>query len=294
MDMYTRIDENPSEKATKLIRRVIRMNVNLSVRSHDRGIEPKTQEILSQIDDLSPQQTVGHAAGGVQDHLSVLKAQFDEVVRDLEALLRHDSVVHNAMELEAVVKAGIHAKQTEISPTLKFQTTFNLHELLNKIREKNRLEGYKMSVTSVSFSPDSRLLASGSGDGSIKLWNVADGQELTTLHAHVINVLSVSFSPDGTLLVSGNGNGTIKLWNVTDGHEITTLHGHTGAVRSVAFSSNGTLLASGSEDSTIKLWPLGLDYYLLRGCEWLHGYLKTNPNVSETDRGLCDDILDKE
>ena len=81
------------------------MNVNSSVRNNDRDIEPKTQEILSQIDDRSPQQTVDNAAGGVQDHLSVLKAQFDEVLRDIDALLRHDDVVHNAMELEALEKA---------------------------------------------------------------------------------------------------------------------------------------------------------------------------------------------
>lgn len=81
------------------------MNVNSSVRNNVLDLGPKTQEILSQIDDLSPQHDAGNAVVGVQNHLALLKAQIDEVLREIEDLLSPGDVVHNAMELEALEKA---------------------------------------------------------------------------------------------------------------------------------------------------------------------------------------------
>jgi len=105
------------------------------------------------------------------------------------------------------------------------------------------------------------------------------------------SVTSVSFSPDSEIIASGSRDITIRLWNVADGREITILKGHTSSVMSVSFSPDGKTLASGSWDNTIRLWNLDMDDLLLHSCKWLHPYLKTNPNVSEEDRSLCDDIL---
>jgi DNA-binding helix-hairpin-helix protein with protein kinase domain len=116
------------------------------------------------------------------------------------------------------------------------------------------LTGHTSAVWSVSFSPDGSLLASGSGDKTIKLWRVSDGALVRTLTGHTVPVISVSFSPDGRLLASGSGDKTIKLWRVSDGSLVRTLTGHTNWVESVSFSPDGRLLASGSWDKTIKLW----------------------------------------
>jgi WD40 repeat protein len=68
------------------------------------------------------------------------------------------------------------------------------------------------------------LLASGSHDKAVKLWNVRSGECVKTLLGHGEDVESVSFSPDGSLLASGSGDKTVKLWDVSAGTEMSVQH----------------------------------------------------------------------
>jgi energy-coupling factor transporter ATP-binding protein EcfA2 len=119
--------------------------------------------------------------------------------------------------------------------------------------ERYTLEGHHSTVNSVNFSPDGKTLVSGSGDNTIKLWNVETGKEIRTLKGHDNLVNSVSFSPDGKTLASGSVDKTIKLWNGSNGWDLDALMG--------------------------------------RSCAWVRAYLH-NPNsgVREEDRALCDGI----
>jgi sugar lactone lactonase YvrE len=114
--------------------------------------------------------------------------------------------------------------------------------------------GHTDPVLSVTFNPDGKQVISGSGDNTVKLWDVESGLELKSLSGHKGSVNSVSFSPDGKLILSGSTDRTIRLWDATSGQELKTLSGHRGSVNSVSFSPDGKLIVSGSDDKTIRLW----------------------------------------
>jgi WD40 repeat protein len=145
---------------------------------------------------------------------------------------------------------------------------------------------------SVSFSPDRKTIASAASiNGIVKLWNIDDGKELQTFQVvhHPSWVTNLTFSPDGQIIASASRDGIVKLWNI-DGKELHTFETNCDQVNSINFSRDGKTLAFASANSRVILWNLNLDDLLKRGCDWLRDYLKTNPNVSESDRHLCDGI----
>ena len=132
------------------------------------------------------------------------------------------------------------------------------------------LKGHTASVQGVAFSPDGQRLASASVDQTVKVWDVATGQQSLTLNGHTKEVWSVAFSPDGQQLASASYDQTIKVWDAVTGQEALTLHGHTNEVNSVAYSPNGQRLASASWDHTVKVWHVGTGHELLtlKGHTW--------------------------
>ncbi|HKV40632.1 MAG TPA: WD40 repeat domain-containing protein, partial [Blastocatellia bacterium] len=121
-------------------------------------------------------------------------------------------------------------------------------------------------VNSVAFSPDGKILATGTQDSAVTLWDVASRKQAGRLVGHTESVNSVAFSPDGRILASASSDRTVKLWEVRRRQQMTTLTGHQNAVQAVTFSPDGKLLATAGADGTVKLWDLarGEEFRTLR------------------------------
>ncbi len=136
------------------------------------------------------------------------------------------------------------------------------------------LRGHTGWIGRIAWSPDGRMLASPSEDGTIRLWNAETGECLRTLEGHQGIVWCVAFDQMGHILASGSGDKMIKLWEPTSGKLLRTLKGHSDLVSSVAFGPMEHVLASGSMDGTVKLWEPASGK-LLRTLEGHEGDIKS-------------------
>ena len=119
--------------------------------------------------------------------------------------------------------------------------------------------GHAQDVTSVAYGPDGLLLASGSYDGTVRIWDTcAGGETMLPLAGGDGAVLSVAFAPSGELVASGTTRGSVCIWNIAGDHptEPKRLLGHSASVTSVAFSSNGSLVAALSRDKNVRVWSV--------------------------------------
>jgi WD40 repeat protein len=113
-----------------------------------------------------------------------------------------------------------------------------------------------------SVAPDSRavlnpagtVVAVGSVEGPVHLWDTVTGKPVATLEGHKRYVTDVAFRPDGAQLATAGEGGTVRLWDAVTHAPLAVLRGHSAVVWRVAYSADGSLLASGSVDKTIRLW----------------------------------------
>src|SRR5919199_425449 len=145
-------------------------------------------------------------------------------------------------------------------PQARFAPPSNLP--IQNWRCVDTLKGHTQSIRSLAITPDGEILASGSDDKTIKIWQLATGQELCTLRGHSKAVCAIAISPDGEILASGSEDKTIKLWQLSKGMQIGTLtlgnwfSKDSGCVYSVAMSPQEQMLASLDNSGTVKLWNL--------------------------------------
>jgi len=127
------------------------------------------------------------------------------------------------------------------------------------VKEKATLKGHTEVVVSLAFSPDGKSLASGSGDNSIKFWDLSTGKNTSTLtKVAEYWVVSLAFSPNGKTLAVGNGGNTVKLLDIDMGKWTNLIEEESQyASPMVVFSPDGKILASGGRCmKDIKLWDV--------------------------------------
>lgn len=120
-------------------------------------------------------------------------------------------------------------------------------------------DGHSATVGALAFSPDGRLLVSGSFDRegpNLIVWDVATQTAKTTLQGHTESVRSVVYSPDGQSLLTAGDDRTVRIWDVSAGRATAVLTGHADKVRQAVYSPDGKSIASASLDGTVRIWDV--------------------------------------
>ena len=167
------------------------------------------------------------------------KQEFDALLDSLQA----------ASKLQAIGKVDIK---------LRNQVETSLQEAIYWVKERNRLLGHQDSVLNTMFSPDGKLIASTSRDGTVKLWT-RQGKELQTLRGHQDAVWTLNFTADTQMLITAGEDKTVKLWRRDNAGKFQldrTLRGHKTWVVSAIFCPKNENIVSASWDGTIKIWSL--------------------------------------
>ncbi len=213
------------------------------------------------------------------DSKLLISSSNDKTVRvwDVETKqLKHLLIGHNKrVKAIGISPDGQHIISGAVNSKIKLWET-------TKLSEKQTSECYKTLsissteltlVNSLPISPDSKLFATGNGNGKIKLWDVKTGKWKDTFQGHSSSVFALVFSGDGQTLVSGSYEKNIKIWGINgDFTQLRHLisYAHLSSILSLAISPDNQILVSAGQDSTIKRWNMATgtktdSHHILKG-----------------------------
>jgi serine/threonine protein kinase len=118
------------------------------------------------------------------------------------------------------------------------------------------LDGHDNAVQALAYAPQQLLLASGSADNTVRLWNLQTLSLTRRYRGPRDFVTSVAFSRNGRMLAGGALDGRIQVWSALSSRRLRSLNGHKGRVADIDFAPVGQILASAGEDGTVRLWDL--------------------------------------
>jgi WD40 repeat protein len=149
--------------------------------------------------------------------------------------------VHERKGCDELIRLAKKWKQADLEPVMVHRST---------------LEGHSREVRCLAFDGAGAILASGSADATVRLWEMPEGRPRGVLAGHRGWINQLALTPDGEILASVARDGRICLWRLPDGKRLRKKKAHEGAVFGLALSPHGDLLATGGADRLVKLWSL--------------------------------------
>lgn len=129
-----------------------------------------------------------------------------------------------------------------------------LRQSLTQHYEVARMEGHTLFVTKVAFSPDGKLVVTGSRDETAHVWEAQTGQSVAELRGHAGDVGVAAFSPDGNLVVTAGGDGMARVWESGTWRAVLELHADDKWVYSACFSPDGGRILTAGADGVARVW----------------------------------------
>lgn len=175
--------------------------------------------------------------------------------KELKQFNGHNGAIWGA----AFLKDGKHIV------TGSWDATIRVWELATgkQVRTFKKVQG---SVRCLALSPDGKYVAAGhftntggggnQGPGTLRLWDVAKGEEIRAFNGHTAPITSVAFSPDGKKILTSSFDRTLRLWDTEKGKELKRFEGHTDGIEAAAFTPDGNRILSCAvgKDPTIRIW----------------------------------------
>jgi hypothetical protein len=161
-----------------------------------------------------------------------------------------------------------------------------------KEKMRQEIEGHGQRINAVAYSPNGKMIASGSEDNTLRTWYASNGRDIQTYKAGKNDVLAVSWSPDSDYIAGGlSWDGNILVWDASRDTLTKTLAGHSDWVNAVVYSPDGRNIISGSRDGSIRIWDAGSGQEKSRGAagEGIRGLAISGDGVylaGATDNGV--------